>query len=372
MSATVHDSKASSGPVRLALIAGHDTMRHLGRTIQHMVVGLLDEPMALTVAAPASADTTNLPSPPVQIASYAKPGLWGHRVKSIEALAERFSAGRIELLHCLDETTHELTRKLSDRGGWPYLVSVQSLDGCRHLWPLGEHCRGVVAASKVLRDIIAAAGEIQPELIHLIRPGVHPIGQPDCFGHDDRSAAIIAVGDPSDHEAFDAVLASFAALRDGPHDCIFFIMGAGKSEHRLRAKARQLNLTHELTFVDHLNQGEMPEVLRAADALVSPRSRGRVETEVLEAMAAGAAVVVGGACVGDFVIDSQTVLTYDASDSDALTDRLTGYLEDPPAARRMAAAALGYLREHHSPAVMVAKLADLYRQMALRGRMLKI
>jgi len=370
MTESTRNGKSDQGPVRLAIILAPGTMTHMGRTIGHLAVGLLDEPMRLTVIAPDGEDVSALPSPPVEVMTYPRGRFGQPPGRAIESLASHLSRRRVEFLHCLDGRAHGLTRKLSEAGHWPYFLSVLSLRQCRQRVPPGEHCCGIIAASLPLREAALAERAAPAANVHLVRPGLRTATTLSCFSRPSGSRAIVAAGALNDYEAFNEVLNSFAALRGLDYDCMLFIMGNGRAEMRLRERVQSMKLTHDVTFVDRLDQDRLPGLFGAADVMVYPRSDGRLETEILEAMAAGVAVVVGEPMVCDSVIDGQTVISY-GTDPDDLTAKLRALLDDPDAATQLAGRGREYVRQRHSPIDMVASLAELYRHNALRGQPLK-
>lgn len=372
MAKSTRNGKTAEGPVRLALITAPGTMAHIGRTVRHMAIGLLDEPMSLTVVAPESQDVGDLPSPPMEVLTYPVPRFGRHGRRAIETVAAGLVRRNVELLHCLDGRGHGLTRRLSDLGGWPYFVSVQALRECHRLRPLGEHCCGVVAASLALREALLSERVAGADRVHLVRPGVRVATATNSFAERSGCTAIVAAGRLDDFDAFSRVLDSFAAIRAADYDCILFILGNGSAEMRLRRRVKDLKLTHDVTFVEQMDQQDLPGIFRAADVMVYPAASGSLEIEILEAMAAGVAILVGVPVVGDFVIDPETAISYDGSRADDLTARLRVLLDDPDVAIQLASRAQQHVRTHHSPASMVAALADLYRRIALRGRTLRV
>lgn len=347
-------------------------MRHVGRVLRHLVIGLLDEFFNITVIADGEADLSALPSPPVDLLVCPHPRLGLLWRRSIQDMAAQLEEKNIELLHSFDASTYELTRRLCQIGDWPCLVSV--LDAKPHptLAPLDEHCRAVLAGSVPIRGRLLSRMGIAPEHVQLMRPGVHQLRKVSCFTQPDQSTAIIAAGSLDSYEPFAAVLEAFSALQKENYDCAGFIIGSGKYEHRLRQRAEQLGLMHQVTFVELPPQSQLPDIFKSADLFIYPQSSLRLEMEVLEAMAAGVPVLVGGPCAGDFVIDGETAASYDAASSADLTGKLKGMLDDHNVAIQLASSALGYLKEHHSPARMVMALAELYRQYAITGRTLRI
>jgi phosphatidylinositol alpha-1,6-mannosyltransferase len=153
---------------------------------------------------------------------------------------------------------------------------------------------------------------------------------------------------------------------------VLFLLGEGPAEHRLRQLAAQLGLMHQVTFVDRLGQTQLPGIFSAADLFIYPRSDRQFELELLEAMAAGVPVLVGDCCVGDFTHEGLTSISYRPNDAADLLSKLRTLLDEPASAAALAEGARRYLREHHSPARMVAATAELYRKFALSERTLKL
>jgi len=358
--------------VRLALVAGADTMRHIGQVVQHLTVGLVDAPVHVTVVAPASVDLSNLPSPPVGVLTYDLDWFGKPTRRTVEAIGSQLAGRNIELLHALDGTAHSLTRKLSEVGDWPYLVSVLGLGQSSRLTPLGAHCKAVLAASMSIRAKLLSRHVAPPEQIIILRPGIHRVRQANCFARPGRRPAIIAGGELNVYEPFSTAIKAFADLVQSHYDCVLFIFGNGKAEHRLRVQAQRLGLMGIITFVDRMPQHQLADVFKAADVLVYPHSNGMLEMDVLQAMAAGIPVLVGGACVGDFVMDAETAISYSAASQADLTAKLKMLLDEPNNGIAMAESALAYLGEHHSPAQMVADLAALYREHIVRLQTVKV
>ncbi|MFW6155075.1 MAG: glycosyltransferase family 4 protein, partial [Planctomycetota bacterium] len=364
--------KTVPGPPRLALVAGPGTMGDLARTLGHLAVGLLDEPMDLTVVAPDPDDASWAPAPPAAVLAYRPGRLRSFDRRAVRSLAGRLARRRVEILHALDARAHRLTRALSLVGDWPYLVSVHDLRSCHRLGDLGPRGLAVIAASDALRESLLAARAAPPDRVHLVRPGVHVAPGPPCLADPAHCAAIVAAGAMTEAGPFETVLDAFAAVRAGGVPCCLFVLGGGRAETRLRRRVASMKLAHDVTFVDVGLQRSLAGVFDAADMLICPRSSGRMEMRVLEAMAAGAAVLVGGPCVGDFVIDGQTVLRYNPASPADLTAKLKTLLTHPADAVALGGQAREHVRRHHSPARMVASLAALYRDWALRGRTLKV
>ncbi len=363
--------EASAGPqpaepptkVPVAWIAGNETLRALSRTLEPVAIGLIDELVELLVICPQAADCSGLPAPPVEVVRYGRLRRWPFRGRTIDWLAGEIKSRKVQLLHALDASGVHLTRELARRTDLPYLISSYALGDARRLGGLDDHLlAAVLAASQAIRSEFLAGRGASAEKIRLVRPGVYQVQRPTCFSEPDRSVAIIAGGNMDHFGAFEAVLRTFVELRRRQYDCVFFLIGKGRAEKRLREQAKQLRLRQEVTFVDRQPGRQMPGIFKAADVFISPTSSREVDTWALLAMAAGVPVLAAADGVCDFLIDQRTAVCFKQGNSAELTAKLTALLDDRDAARRLAADALAYTREHHSPADMVAALRDIYRQ----------
>jgi glycosyltransferase involved in cell wall biosynthesis len=230
------------------------------------------------------------------------------------------------------------------------------------------HCRAVAAASEPIRQRLLDSHVGPEEMIHLLRPGVHQAGEATCFTDPSHATAIIAGGDFSKYSPFATVLKAFAKLQKQQRDCVFFIVGDGPGETRIRHLAEKLNLMANLTFVDRQGADALKGILRAADIFISPTPSNRLEIELLSAMAAGVPIISAGAKACDFIIPNETALTYQSGNISDLTDKLAALMDNHSASKELAEKALAHLRENHSPAKMVRQLIDLYYAVTKKKR----
>jgi len=366
--AAVEEPRASSPPprpIRAAWLAAADTFDEYGRTLQPLAVGLMDEVVDVVILCPGSAAVGQLPGVPREVVSYEPPKWWRPGAWRSEALAAELRRRKVDVLHGLDFPVAHLTARLAGEAGLKFILSGYGLDDARRLWPLGGDVAGVLAASEPIREVLAKRRVCRPEQIHLVRPGVYHVRHPTCFSDPGCSASIVAGGRLDDAAAFEAVLRCFAELAARKADCAYFILGSGPAERRLRRRAAQLGLAGRVTFVDLHPVGQLTGVLKSADVYVSPAPQRRIDARSLLAIAAGVPVLAAaGDGANDFLHDGQTALLFSRGDSAELTVKLGSLLDDRAAARALAAGALRYIHEHHSPTAAVLRVAELYRQAA--------
>ncbi len=350
--------KVPAKPVRVCLVAGHETLRNLGPVVRHMIIGLLDEPLDVTLLCPAKSNIADIPTPPVQVIEYDLTRIPFLRKRALQALAEQVAQAGISLLHALDADAAELTGQLADGIGVNYIIGVYSLG--RDVRTLDMHCKAIAAASEPIRQRLLGSHVGPEEMIHLLRPGVHQAGEATCFTDPSRATAIVAGGEFHEYRPFATVLKAFAELQKQQRDCVFFLVGGGPGETRLRQLAEKLNLMSDLTFVDRQGADSLKGILRAADIFISPTPSNRLEIELLSAMAAGVPIIDAGAKACDFIIPDETALTYQSGNIGDLSDKIAALMDNHAASGQLAENALAHLRENHSPAKMTRQLIDLY------------
>ena len=342
----------------VGLVAARGTLRELDHVLRHLVVALLDHPMPLALICPSGQDGTDLPVPPLEMIEYGPMRLPFFRSRSIEALGRRVHAAGLTLLHALDGEALPLTQHLAAKADLEYVAGAYSL---RHDVRAADHrCRALLAASTAIRQMLVESHAAPAEMIHLLRPGVHQVRSASCFADPNHATAIVASGELDRLGPFSAVLEAFAQLKQAGRECVFFLIGSGRAERRLRRQAEKLDLMEDLTFVGRQEGGQLAGILQAADIFVSPVPTNRLDIEVLTAMGAGVPVLTAGSPAADFVIENQTALTFPAGDSVDLAIKLFSLLDDHAAARSLAEAALAHLRDNHSPAGMADELLQLY------------
>lgn len=136
----------------------------------------------------------------------------------------------------------------------------------------------------------------------------------------------------------DELLSAMALLP--PATATASIAGDGPELDRLRVFAEELSLGDRVAFLGFRNQSEMPSFLSSCDVVVVPSREDMRVLIILEAIAAGAAVVVSSATAvwgaGDLVDHGVTGLVYPSGDPGALAACLRSLAADR---RRVAALA---------------------------------
>ncbi len=355
------DSPQSQRPVRVGWVAGKGTFTDVGRLLAPLAIGLMDELVTATIFLPEDADRRELPTVPANLVTYSRLQWLVFHTRMLSVLAHEIGNAQIDLLHALDAGAAGLTRQLADIAGLPYVVSCYGLGDSRRLGTVDEHCQAVLAASEPIRRELVGSRVAPENKVLLVRPGVYMVSHATCYTDQAKSVSIVAGGQLDDFEAYEAMLRAFDEVRRRNYDCMFFIIGNGKAEGRIRQAAQKMEMRSRLTFVDRQETAQLQGILKSADVYISPCPSEHVDIASLLAMAAGNPVLAARDVVDDFLIDERTAKIFTSGNAAELTGKLCSILEDRSAGTALAESALAYLREHHTAAQMVSAVAGAYR-----------
>lgn len=244
---------------------------------------------------------------------------------------------RAAIAYCLLTRTRLLlygdtTWQHSSRGRRPLLRSV-ALRILIHL------CTGAISTGTFNREFYIRNG-MDPRRIY---PGVCP-ADTETFGDawsagvevscsSDRSLRIGFAGKLIARKGVDELLQATALLpRTGGYSVT--VVGGGPLMPELRALAMQLRVDDRVTFHGFANTTDMPKLLAGFDVVVVPSRLDMRVLVTIEAMAAGAVIVVSDATAvwgpGDLVEHEVTGLVYPSGDPQALARELGRLIVDRP------------------------------------------
>jgi glycosyltransferase involved in cell wall biosynthesis len=147
------------------------------------------------------------------------------------------------------------------------------------------------------------------------------------------------------------------------HPVHALIVGGGRREAEVRQLAASLGLADQVHFLGQ--RQDVPDLLNAMDIFVLPSYSEGVSLALLEAMAAGKAVIataVGG--TPEVVTYGVTGLLIPPRDVDALAGALARLLSDPAWARQLGAKAQAHVREHFSLERLGREINEIYEELA--------
>jgi glycosyltransferase involved in cell wall biosynthesis len=144
------------------------------------------------------------------------------------------------------------------------------------------------------------------------------------------------------------------------------ISGIGPDVDSSKARAAELNFSEaEIRFTGYADYDTVPDLYRHADVFVSPTYAEGFSNTILEAMAAGLAVVsTHSVGVSDCLRDGENGLMVQPGDVPALAQALTRVIEDRTLRERLARDGLEECRRVYSWGAVGRQIMDVYGAVA--------
>jgi glycosyltransferase involved in cell wall biosynthesis len=298
---------------------------------------------------------------------------------------DRLRHGVIHVQHPLERCTYaRLVRKL-ERLEQPLVVTAHSLFGEHEdqtihevMAPNLRAADRVIAVSEHIADQATVLG-VEPRRISVIRSGVDT----QRFSPREKGDArrrlqlartdnvVLFVGNLEPRKQVDVLLRAIASLKKKVPELRLLVVGSGESAGVQDQTARLIRLTQELglepgvRFMGRLSETELLDAYAAADVFALPSSSEAQGIVALEAMACGLTVVASavGGLLGT-IEDGATGFLVQASDVDALAEKLQEVLGDPQLRQRIGTAARRAVEQQFTWAKAAESTLDVYREVA--------
>jgi glycosyltransferase involved in cell wall biosynthesis len=232
----------------------------------------------------------------------------------------------------------------------------------------------VITSGETVRRMVIAAG-VPAERVVSIPPGVdatrfHPGVRGDAvraeLGLGGPVVGLVAnIRGSKGHNVFLEAVPRILAARPAAR---FLIVGDGVGYDEVRRRVAAGTLEGPVVMTGF--RRDMPEVMAALDVLVLPSLRSEATSQVVpQALAVGTPVVattVGG--TPELIRDGETGRLVPPGDAAALARAVLDLLEDPPTARRLAAAGQALVRAHHTLDASMERTAAVYTGLLARRR----
>jgi glycosyltransferase involved in cell wall biosynthesis len=272
----------------------------------------------------------------------------------------------------------------TDAEGWlaaARVCGVPAVVTTEHLFPTHLPRRGVlrerlldplldtrIAVSEHVARRVRETFGTPPHRLAIVLNGIEP-GPFEAAADTSLREALCPSGEPlvltvahlRSQKGLDALVLAAAAV---PH-ARFAIAGEGPERGRLERAIRDAGLGGRVLLLG--SRQDVPRLLAACDLFVLPSRYEGLPLAVLEAMAAGRAVVatsVGG--TSEAISNGEHGLLVPPDDPAALAGAVARLLADPEGARRMAARARARLLEHFTAARMTAEVSAIYERLLAR------
>jgi glycosyltransferase involved in cell wall biosynthesis len=183
------------------------------------------------------------------------------------------------------------------------------------------------------------------------------------MGLDARDIVFISVGRISSQKNHAMLLNCFRRVVAEIPRSRLLIAGAGELESELRRMISSLGLDGSVRFLGV--RDDVPALLAAGDIFVLSSLWEGCPLAIMEAMAAGAAVVsTAVGCVPEILRDGVTGRLVQPNDADAFTRAMTDLARDPVARRNLAARASAEADQRFDLSAMVRSYSELYLNVA--------
>ena len=329
--------------------------------VRHLLVGLVDESIPVTLIGPPGCDLEPIVPAPATLFIHPPVDLPLMEHVGLERLTAQLEKIKPTVLHCLCETRAVLPRRLARRLDIPYVLAVNSLVKRHHrLSPSPRRCASIVVPSEAIGSAVSKALPSFSNRIRQVNIGTFVENDTICFSNLSRLPSIIVAHRLRRVADFEHLLQAARSLQAEGREFMLAIMGSGPAEHRLRRLLMTLGLTDTVTIVPILDPWRA--VLAAGDILVQPRPLEAFSVFLLEAMAAGTAVAACWGGVDDLIVPNQTAVIFEPDSEPSIRQALKQLLDGHDFARRLATTAQEHIRARHSVSEMIAATLAVYAE----------
>ncbi|MBE1526607.1 glycosyltransferase involved in cell wall biosynthesis [Sphingopyxis sp. OAS728] len=238
--------------------------------------------------------------------------------------------------------------RVADALGLPFSAKARGADishfghdpaTAPQLLAAANRAAGLLAVSDSMRGEMAAIG-IDPAKIVVHYTGIDS----DRFSPGDRATARVALG----MDSAPAILTVGALIpRKGQALAIealpalpgvhYWLAGAGEAEGRYRALAQELGVTDRVHFLGPVANADLPQLYRAADAVVMPSVSEGLANAWVEALACGTPIVISDAGGAAELVSSPIAGRIAQRTPGAIAEAVQAILANPPSPSDVAA-----------------------------------
>jgi len=231
----------------------------------------------------------------------------------------------------------------------------------------------IVANSEAVKQDVVRQEKVEPSRVRVIYNGIDPslydvLMDPTLrvsLSIPEEARVVGVVANLIHYKGHRFFLQACQEIKRKHHPVRFLLIGDGPLRGELEALVKELHLEEEVLFLG--SRQDIPQLLTLMDVAVLPSLEEGFPNAVLEAMAAGKAVVatwVGG--IPEAVIHGKTGLLVPPKDSQALAAAIIELLSDPPRSEEMGKAGRERVRKEFGLDRMVRDMEGLYEELVAR------
>ena len=312
--------------------------------------------------------------------AFSRNGKWDHR--PLLGLVQQFRANGTKVVH-----THHLGQLL-------YGGLAGRLAGCRVIHTEHEYytlstrraqqllrvlarlADRVTAVAEPVRSFLEGTVGIPASKLITIQNGVDISRYESAVPHDrdkwtvkNSDVVIGCVGRLSPEKGHAVLLRAFRKVVSRHPQARLALVGEGEERERLQHLADDLNIAHFVRFLGL--RADVPEVLAACDFFALPSIHEGFPMVILEALAAGKAVVASEVgAIADIIRPDTTGLLVPPGDADALAEALCLLIENEETRQRLGHNGRELVRKAYDFQRTVGQYDDLYRRVLSEAGML--
>jgi glycosyltransferase involved in cell wall biosynthesis len=286
-------------------------------------------------------------------------------LRPVPRLRRLIRDGTYDIVHLHTKRAHALSFWLSHRSPRPKYVVTRRMDypeahTCYTRYLYNRKVDGVVAISRKISQLLIEAG-VEPERIRLIYTGIDPLPF-EAAARPREVQERIVIGMAAvleERKGHRFLLEAARRLKTQGYQIQYCLAGEGSLRKSLEETATRLGLKDEVHFLGFVS--DMPAFLRKVDICILPSLLEGLGVSVLEAMAAGKAVIasrVGG--LPELVIDSVTGLLVAPRDIEGLANAISTLAGDKSLIRAMGKKGRERLKEKFTMEQTARKNEDHY------------
>jgi glycosyltransferase involved in cell wall biosynthesis len=357
-------SGAEEPQVNVALLVDNDYLYRFRSIFSHMLVGLVDQPIHVTLVCPDTLGAASLPIGPAQIVGFQVPFWpWQYR-RTLDRLASELRNAKVNLIHSCSGRSCWLAMDLSKRLGIPYIITFNGLfqEEC-YLRVDHRNCGRLIGISQPICDTLRELYGRSSEKIELIRPG--------CFirprsAKPEQPKTIVSVGELARQSGYDILLQALAEVQSRGLEFLAVIFGKGPLEHSFHYWVNKHGLGKSVSFLAMLPNWE--DALGEVEFYVQPGPFYALHSGPYEALAHGCPMIATKDTAMDLLVEGKTGRFFNNGDYRDLANILTEWLGGQTNWQQLSDQALDMARCELSLANSIEKLSNCYRSVLTGAR----
>lgn len=303
-------------------------------------------------------------------------GLKRQPLATIQALRQLMIDREIDIVHASSYHPSFYARIAGVMAGVPVLISHEHVVFENHRWQRGltnrllaSRTAAYIAVGRLVGDQVKNWYGYSDQKVRVIHNGVDLAR---FAPSDDQNTLRATLDIPADQPVVIMVArldlekghqTLFEAIRLlGERPATYLIVGTGRQEEEIKLEAERLGVAGKIRFLGM--RRDIPALLQAADIFAFPTLQEGFSNALIEAMAAGCAIVASDYPSNfEAVTHENSALISKRLDAHSLAANLARLYEDPDLRSRLAAAARSRAETEFSVAANALKTANLYEEL---------